>query len=162
MQNTFRWPWLILYINLHSSTEWSRMSKGGKSLPLKKINKQWNFCTCATFLKNLKEQSFLLLRPQCTVLFLLFNVEVYPEKLLDSWKCAKNLQTVHRGWWKLTLETNKKTMKFLYLCNSGVLSTGAMGTLAPAILGQSINVTSLWHLQFWENLLLSAPAIQKS
>ena len=41
------------------------------------------------FFKSLGEQLFLLLRPQCTVLFSLLNVEVYPEKRLDSRKCAK-------------------------------------------------------------------------
>ena len=36
------------------------------------------------------EKLLLLLRPQCTtVLFSLLNVEVYPEKRLDSRKCAK-------------------------------------------------------------------------
>ena len=44
---------------------------------------------------------------------------------------------------------------------SGVFSTGAKGALAPVILGQSITVTTLLHPQFWDNLLPSAPAIQK-
>ena len=38
------------------------------------------------------------------------------------------------------------------LHSSSVFSTGAAGALAPAILGQSITVTSLYHPQFWNNL----------
>ena len=59
----------------------------------------------------------------------------------------------------------KKVYRYKHIIHvSGVFSMGAMGSLAPAMLGQSITVTALQHLQlqFLDNLLLSAPAIQKS
>ena len=45
---------------------------------------------------------------------------------------------------KVRLWRSQGGIKSSFMCrNSGVFSTGAMGALAPAILGQSINVTAL-------------------